>query len=115
MAKGVDPNLGSSEREERKGGGGGGQGPVGEGGEGNVHQSSSSLQNAQCTHFSLQRSAWHHLAPPTAPAPGCFYSAGGDKADLAASDSGVKRHAQEEFDKYSHLKQHSFAHKAPGT
>lgn len=56
-----------------------------------------------------------HLAPPTAPAPGCFLLYGRGQVWLPASDSGVKRHAKEEFDKYSHLKQHSFAHKAPGT
>ena len=56
-----------------------------------------------------------HLAPPTAPAPGCFLLYGRGQVWLPASDSGVKRHAKEEFDKYSHLKQHSYAHKAPGT
>lgn len=48
-----------------------------------------------------------HLAPPTAPAPGCFLLYGRGQVWLPASDSGVKRHAKEEFDKYSHLKQHS--------
>ena len=92
-----------------------GQGPVGRE-EGNAHQSSGSLQNAPVRPTSrCGAPPPTHLAPPTAPAPGCFLLYGRGQVWLPASDSGVKRHAKEEFDKYSHLKQHSYAHKAPGT
>lgn len=81
-----------------------------------MHQASGNLQDAPLHPISrCGAPPPTHLAPPTAPAPGCFLLYGRGQVWLLASDSGAKRHAKEEFDKYSHLKQHSRGHKTPGT
>lgn len=91
------------------------KGRWGWGKERNLHQFSGSLQNAPLHPISrCGAPPPTHLAPPTAPAPGCFLLYGRGQVWLPASDSEAKRHAKEEFDKYSHLKQHSPVHKAPG-